>query len=183
MLNENHVNPDGVWDQNEQLFQVRLSVPRAGFLSARYAVPVLSATRLQLDFLLDVRPLDLQAIASVILGDVGATLQVFRVAAHGRARSVPRYHRVEDCLVDLGRIGVRGAVDQVFPAGRDNRLRADRKFWAQALLRAELSRSLGRRYTEINPSHAYLAGLLHDMGAFPLCSAGRFPESMLAIRR
>ena len=66
-------------------------------------MPILAATRLQLELLLQERSVDLKNMAEIILADAGATLQVLRLIGeeYPAKRSGPT--RIEDCIVSLNR--------------------------------------------------------------------------------
>jgi hypothetical protein len=131
------------------------------------AVPVLPATRLQMDLLLGQSVLDLDAILGVILGDVGATLQVWREDSRTRKSGERRTRRIEDCVIHLGRNGLRHATATTLSTAGSQRNQAARELWTRAKLTAEFSRTIAGRVLKINPSDAYLAGLLHEVGRIP----------------
>ena len=131
------------------------------------AVPILPATRLQMDLLLGQPVLDLDAILEVILSDVGATLQAWREASRTGKSGERRTRRIEDCVIHLGRNGLRHATTSTFPMAGGQRNQAARELWTRARLTAEFTRTIAGRVPKINPSDAYLAGLLHEAGRIP----------------
>lgn len=131
------------------------------------AVPILSETRLQLDLLFSHRVLDLGAVAQVILGDLGATLQVLRLTAPERASSERTEFRIEDWVVHLGRESLRRNLKHVLPSVPQARRDAVRRVWHSARIIAELSAQLAIRRCDVRPREAYLAGLLCEIGRLP----------------
>jgi len=131
------------------------------------SLPVLPETLLQLDLLLSQLTLDPEAVAEVLLGDVGAALQVLRVTAGHRTCCEQQEVRVEDCVVQLGRKGLCRALTRVLSAGRDCDNAGTLKIWQRARLCAELARLLARNCPEVVPEAACLAGLLHEVGRLP----------------
>lgn len=131
------------------------------------AVPVLPATRLHMDLLLRQPALNLQAILGVILSDVGATLQVWRKASRSGKIGERRTGRIEDCVFQLGRNGLRHATASTFSTAGGQCTQAARELWTRARLTAEFSSTIAVRVPKIDPSEAYLAGLLHEAGRIP----------------
>lgn len=142
-----------------------VATPR--FFQQHPAVPVLPATRLQLDLLLGQPALNLQAILGVILNDVGASLQVSRAASRGTGSCDPRTGRIKECIIHLGPKGLRGATAATFSLADGRRNEAAQQLWTRARLTAELSQTMAGRMPRIDPSDAYLAGLLHESGRIP----------------
>ncbi len=130
-------------------------------------VPVLPATRLQLDLLLKQSALNLQAILGVILNDVGASLQVLRATSRGAGNFDRHSGRIKDCVLDLGRKRLRDATAATFSMAAGRRNEAAQQLWTRARLTAELSQIIAGRLPGINPPDAYLAGLLHEAGRIP----------------
>ena len=131
------------------------------------ALPVLPATRLHLDLLLSQATLDLKSIAAVVLDDVGACLQLFRANRGARGAADQRTGRIEECVIHLGRKGLRQALSSVFPMEGRPRCRAVEQLWTRARLAAALSGTMAACFPEIRPSDAHLAGLLHEAGRIP----------------
>ena len=146
-------------------FLVRDAIPR--HFDGVPPLPVSPAVLLQLDLLLGQRSLDVEAIADVILADVGATLQVFRSSALLKRDSGERPTRIEDCI---GWIGPRKLRQAIAPKGPKRAAHATRPvvtLWQRARLTAEIANTLSRRFAGMNPASAYLAGLLHEAGRVP----------------
>jgi len=132
------------------------------------ALPVLPETMLQVDLLLSQPTLDLAAIVEAISGDVGATLQVLRAAAGGAMYPVRQDIHTGDCVVQLGRKGLRRALSRMLPSGTASTSGEIRQFWQQAEIAAELSRLLAKSFPQIQLEEAHMAGLLHRMGRLPM---------------
>jgi hypothetical protein len=66
------------------------------------AIPVLPETLLLLDLEAQERSVDLKRVAELVLSDLGATLQILRLAGREHACAEFRPSRIEDCIVDLG---------------------------------------------------------------------------------
>jgi HD-like signal output (HDOD) protein len=128
---------------------------------------MLPTTAVQLDSLLGQPVMDLTAITATILTDVGATLQVFRFAAHSLVSSNRRLGRIDDCVVHLGRRGLRTALSLSVLHESAARSEAICLFWKQAEITAMLSQIASDNCTSIHRGDAYLAGLLQDIGRLP----------------
>ena len=137
------------------------------------AVPVLPQTVLFLELLLDEPSIDLAAISQLILEDVGATLQILRLAARefGRA-DCPL--RIQDCIASLG---VRVCLDALSmrTARYDDRYHVVAESWNHSRQIAEFCRLLAEDSQKISPENAYLIGLLHEVGSLPAILGWRQP--------
>ena len=130
------------------------------------ALPALLATRLQLELLLSERSVDLRAAADVIRNDVGATLEIFRLAGRDTAACT----RVEDCLAGLptgawleavsAEAVERTAVEEV-------RLRELTSFWERARSLAYACWLIAEHTEGVCPEQAYLVGLLQEAAQLP----------------
>lgn len=126
-------------------------------------MPILAATRLQLELLLQERSIDLKATADIILADAGATLQVLRLIGEEYPGEDDRPTRIEDCIVSLNR---ERWYEVVCAAGTSHSapLLAE---WQHCRRIAECARELARCMDGFQPEEAYLVGLLFRMGRFP----------------
>lgn len=144
--------------------------------SAVPGIPVLSRTRLLLHLEAQERSVDLRRVSELILGDLGATLQVLRLA--GSEYSDPEGPgRLEDCICDLGFQRCLDAmpVETVTDPGRRAAM-AD--LWNHSKTVAEFSQLIAKGMSGVCPERAYLAGLLHGIGWLPEIFAWRgFEES------
>jgi HD-like signal output (HDOD) protein len=127
-------------------------------------VPVLPETLLALDLMAQQRSADLSEVARLVLADVGATLQILRLAGREYGNTEGRPQRIEDCVSDLGLQRCVNAMSAQTVA-RGNQ--AIVEFWAHSREIAENSRQLADATHNLNPQEAYLAGLLHGIGLLP----------------
>ena len=126
-------------------------------------LPVLASTLVQLDLLLDQKNIDLHAITDVLLEDIGAVLQLLRVSASENRRPAG----IKDCVALLG---CKQLPELLAPSGVGGIGRGTNNvvsLWQRARLTAEICRTLAQRSNEVDPSDAYLAGLLHEVGRIP----------------
>ncbi len=126
-------------------------------------MPVLAATRLQLELLLQERSVDLKEMAEIILADAGATLQVLRLIGEEYPGEEERPTRIEDCIASLNR---ERWYEIVCAAGTSHSapLLAE---WQHCRRIAECARELARCMDGFQPEEAYLVGLLSRLGRFP----------------
>ena len=126
-------------------------------------VPVLAATRLKLELLLQERSVDLKELAEIILADAGATLQVLRLIGEEYPGEEERPTRIEDCIVSLNR---ERWYEVVCASGTSHSapLLAE---WQHCRQIAECARELARCMDGFRPEEAYLVGLLSRLGKFP----------------
>ena len=131
------------------------------------AVPALPQTLVALEFQLRESPVDLSEFSSTVLGDLGATIQILRLAGLEYGDAEDRPVRIEDCIADLGvEECFRAAQKGTFIKGAFNRTVFET--WSH-------SREIARNCWQIadaasgivHPYEAYLAGLLHGIGALP----------------
>jgi len=145
------------------------------YFDAQPPLPVLPATKLQLDLLVSAPACDLQLLTEVVLSDVGATLQILRTSAQLRAGSDRRSGRLDDCVLHLGRSGLRRTFTLTLPPPQEPRVRAARQLWQRGQLTASLARIMAGRFARISPEQAHLAGLLHEIGRLPALLGWRVP--------
>ena len=147
-------------------------------------IPALLATRLQLELLLGDRtgPVDLGEAAALILNDVGATLEIFRVAGEeccdpSDTQSVAS--RLEDCLASLPTqvwmdAVCADAVERLAVTKAEHaRLTG---FWEHARLLAYACWVVAEHLEGVCPEEAYLVGLLHDAGHLPQLLGWELPR-------
>jgi len=129
-------------------------------------IPVLSETLLVLDLMVQQRSADLREVARLVLGDVGATLQILRLAGREYGIGEGRPERIEDCISDLGLQPCLEAMGAQ-TVSRDIAHQAIAEFWAHSREIAEYSRLVAEEIPDVNPDEAYLVGLLHALGLLP----------------
>lgn len=129
-------------------------------------VPVLSETLFLIELGAGKGPVELTRISKLILSDLGATIQVLRLASLGRAES-GHSNRIEDCIAGLG---VDACLDAM---SKQTILRTDRyaavvAAWEHARIIAEVSSQLAETMAENTlPEEATLVGLCHEIGSLP----------------
>lgn len=128
--------------------------------------PVLPETLLMLDLLVQEPCVDLRQMSQLVLADMGATLQILRLAGREYGMAEDRPTRIADCISDLGLRACLKAVSAQTIArhGRKNEIVA---FWEHSRDVADQSRLVAQSMGEIDPEEAYLAGLFHGLGSLP----------------
>jgi HD-like signal output (HDOD) protein len=126
-------------------------------------VPTLASTRLQIGLLLQEPRVDLRALAQVILSDVCATLQTFRLAGEEYPEEEDRPTRIEDCIASLNLDRWR---DLVCGTGspRSPRLLHELDHSRRVALCAK---ELAGLVEDCSPEEAYLVGLLSELDRLP----------------
>jgi hypothetical protein len=140
-------------------------------------IPVMPETLLMLDLMVQETCVDLRQMSLLILADVGATLQILRMAGREYGTTEDRPTRIADCISDLGlRACLKAVSTQTISRHRcHNEIAA---FWNHSRVVADLSRSVAQEMLETDPEEAYLVGLLHGMGSLPALLGWR--ESSIA---
>jgi len=139
----------------------RLAQRRADFLDD---VPVMSATVLGLDMLLQEPCIDLRMASELVLSDVGATIQILRLIGreYDFAAEYPR--RMEECIASLdARVWFSAISARTFVCDREHS--ATTAVWNHCRLIAQYARLVAESLGTISPDDAYLVGLLHEIGS------------------
>ncbi len=126
-------------------------------------IPIMPATRLQLELLLQEPVLDLRAVSEVILEDLGATLQIFRLVGEEYAVEDERPMRIEDCIASLNRDSWFEAVCAATAVQNSRVLSA----WQHAKRIGYCAEQLAADEESVRPGEAHLVGLLHEVGKLP----------------
>jgi len=130
-------------------------------------VPVLAETLLKMELELHQSATDLRRFAEVVLGDIGAALQILRLAGQEYASDTDRPIRMEDCISALGPGECLNAVAQGSLL-KGVRQQASVAMWSHS---KEVAQYFGlfaaQASAGIRPDQAYLVGLLHTLGALP----------------
>jgi hypothetical protein len=130
------------------------------------AVPVMSATVLGLDMLLQEPFVDLHKVSELILSDVGATILILRLIGKEYDNAAERPSRIGECIASLdvdawfGAISARTFVD-------DWEHSATTAVWKHCRLIAQYAQLVAESIEDISPDDAYLVGLLHGVGTIP----------------
>lgn len=129
-------------------------------------LPVLPETMLFLDLMIQEPCVNLREMSQLILADLGATLQVLRLAGREYGQAEGRPVRMEDCIVDLG---LQECLDAILrkTLPRDDSQHEIAELWAHAREIAHEARQIAEETADVNPEEAYLAGLLHVIGVLP----------------
>jgi HD-like signal output (HDOD) protein len=137
--------------------------PQPSFAGWLPDVPTLLSTRLQLELLLKESQVDLHALSEVILADVGATLQIFRLIGEENPLEEDRPTRMEDCIASLN---FERWYDLVCVSSMPQQegLLAEWERWRRVALYA---RELARIVDGFAPEEAYLIGLLLNLAKLP----------------
>lgn len=130
-------------------------------------LPVLPETLLCMELSVGVPAVGLDDLASVVLRDVGATLQIMRAAGKESVFCEPGPHRIEDRISELG---VQRCLEALkYEASIRGGLRPEiRQAWNHAREIAENCRSLAEEHGIGFPARdAYLVGLFHELDTLP----------------
>lgn len=127
-------------------------------------VPVMPATVLGLELLLHERCVDLRMASQLVLGDVGATVQILRLIGSEYDRAEERPRRIEDCIASLDVEDWFYAVSAATLAGEHTAASA---IWKHSRLIAQYARLVAESLEGVCPEEAYMVGLLHEVGAIP----------------
>ena len=136
-----------------------------GALSDLPAVPVMPETLLLLDVETQEHSVDLRKISQLVLGDLGATVQILRLAGreYGDAGGPSR---IEDCISDLGvRACMEAMSEQV--TLRNSHHDPIARLWAHSREIAQYAKLIAEEMPDVNPEQAYLVGLLHAIESLP----------------
>ena len=139
-------------------------------------VPSLPETLLQMELRLHEFSIDLQELSQLVLSDMGATLQILRLAVR-ECGTDGRLARIEDCISHLGpeaclRVAGRKTVLS------EARHRGVIEVWAHAREVAQLCRKIvSTNESGMRPEDAYLAGLMHSLGVLPEILGWHWPQT------
>lgn len=155
--------PSSTWRSFDFLEQKILTMERTDFLDE---VPVMSSTVLGLDMLLNERFVDLRMASDLILGDVGATIQILRLISREYGIAAERPSRMGDCLASLDVSVWFGAVSaHTFVGDREHS--ATTAVWKHCRQVAQYAQLVAESLEGVSPEDAYLVGLLHGIEAIP----------------
>lgn len=127
------------------------------------SLPIMAATRLQLELLLNDSVTDLRRVTEIILADPGATLQILRLIGEEFPDEEDRPRRIEDCIVSLS----LARCYQAICASDGPHSGPHVAEWKHCRRLAECARELARNLEGFSPEEAYLVALLHRLGRFP----------------
>lgn len=134
-------------------------------------LPTLPAYVFELNSLLAATPVNLRRVGEVIRTDPSLTAQVLRLCNSAFLGFRERVTKIEHAIMLVGSERLRTMVltcSLVEYVGRRVASEDIQSFWGHCFLTATLSERLARATAYFQPEQAYLAGLLHDIGALPL---------------
>jgi hypothetical protein len=130
-------------------------------------VPALPETLLLMELKLYDFSVDLQEVAQLVLRDLGATLQILRLASREFGASEGRPVRLEDCISGLGLEACLQAAGQRTILS-DSGHRSMFEFWAHSRDVSQAARAVALASAgTVHPDEAGLVGLFHALGAIP----------------
>jgi hypothetical protein len=157
-----------------------------GALSDLPAVPVMPETLLFLDVETQEHSVDLRRVSQLVLGDLGATVQILRLAGreYGDAEGPSR---IEDCIADLGVRACMEAMSEQITV-RDSHHDPVARLWAHSREIAQYAKLVAEEMPDVNPEQAYLVGLLHAIESLPavlgwdLSETGMFDNALTGLK-
>jgi hypothetical protein len=132
-------------------------------------VPVLPETLLMMEFCAQRQATNLHELAEIVLGDLGAAIQIMHKAGQECMLRNARPDRVEDYISALGVQGCMGAASRrIVTRGMNKSL--IRETWSHSNEIARRCKLLADENIcgEVNPTEAYLTGLFHKIGSLPV---------------
>jgi hypothetical protein len=155
--------PSSAWQGLRLLEHQSFQPKKVDFLDH---VPVMSATVLGLEMLLQEPCIDLRIASELILSDVGATIQILRLIGREYNLAAERPSRMGDCLSSLDVDDWFTAISaRTFPC--DRRHAATTAVWRHCRLVAQYAQLVAESLDTVSPEDAYLVGLLHGIGEIP----------------
>ena len=134
-------------------------------------LPTLPAYVFELNSLLTATPVNLKRVVDVIMTDPSLTAQVLRLCNSALMGFRERVTKIQNAVILVGTERLRTMVltcSLVEYVCRRIASEDIQSFWQHCFLTAALSERLARGIAFLQPEQAYLAGLLHDIGALPL---------------
>jgi hypothetical protein len=129
-------------------------------------VPVMSATVLGLEILLQEPCIDLGMVSELVLSDVGATIQILRLIGREYEFAAEHPSRMGDCIASLDAGTWFDAISaRTFACDREHA--ATTSLWNHCRLVAQYAQLVAESLEGISPEEAYLVGLLHEMRTIP----------------
>ncbi len=177
------IRTNGSSDHADRSSVLRIQPSKRSSRGLRFEVAVMKETLLLVELETQGFCVDLRALSTLVLRDLGATLQVLRLAGREYGEDEARPVRVEDCIADLG---VRACMDAMSKRlmQRDLRSPAVTELWGHSRKIAEHARRLAEQTADVDPDQAYLVGLCHSIGSLPgvLGLGGRTHQKLDGVR-
>jgi hypothetical protein len=155
--------------RNEKVFEIETAQNRVFFqlhepdLDRELPdIPVMSETLLLMELMAGERAVDLTEVTQLILSDLGAAIQIMRLAGREGLAG-----RMQDCISGLGMQACLEAISKrtIRRSGCDP---AIVEAWEHARKTAENCRFLAEEaFLPVSPDEAYLVGLFHAIAALP----------------
>jgi hypothetical protein len=157
-FNQSWVPPTACWSSGIQKRPAQLREKS----NCIWDTPVMLATVLGLELLLQEPSIDLRMASDLVLSDVGATLQVLQLVGDEYSVSGERLCRMDECLASLDVDAWFTKVSaRTFANGPDHVNTA--VMWKHCRVIAQYSQLIAGSLKEVSPEQAYLVGLLHDI--------------------
>ncbi len=164
--NDPVIRTSSSFDQTDRSSVLRIRPGQPYLHKQSFDVAVMKETLLLVELETHGFCVDLRVLSKIILSDLGATLQVLRLAGREYGNAVDRPARVEDCIADLG---IQACIEAMSPRliACDRRSRVVPELWKHSREIAKHSMHLAEQTLEIDPDQAYLVGLCHSIGSLP----------------
>jgi len=148
----------GIWAGQQSQFDPVRELPD---------VPVMSETLLLMELMVRGRSVDLSEVSELVLGDLGAALQVLRLAGRECAAGDDLPRRIEDCISGLGLHACLESMSRC-TIKRSSRSPEMIDAWTHARAIAESCQALAEETSpSMSAEDAYLVGLFHAIGSLP----------------
>lgn len=134
-------------------------------------LPTLPAYVFELNSLLSATPVNLKRVGEVIRTDPSLTAQLLRLCNSAFMGFRERVSKIEHAIILVGTERLRTMVltcSLIEYVGHRVASEDIQAFWQHCFLTAALSERLAWGISYFQPEQAYVAGLLHDIGALPL---------------
>ena len=162
-VNDHSWVPSFAWRGLNFLEQQTFLQKKSDFLDD---VPVMPATVLGLEMLLQNPYIDLRMASELVLSDVGATIQILRLIGKEYDFIAERPSRMGDCIANLEVGAWFGAISARMLAS-DRAHSATAAVWKHCRLVAQYAQLVAESLEGIPPEDAYLVGLLHGIEDIP----------------
>lgn len=148
-------------------------------------LPTLPEVAVRVRKLVDDPMVSADKIAKLVGTDAALSARLLQVANSVFFRGLNSVENVRTAVVRLGGVCVRNVVAslvmrQLYQAEKMGPIKKELlNLWVHGARVAAISHVLARRFTNLNPDEAMLAGLIHDIGVLPILKrATQFPEVM-----
>jgi len=148
----------------------------------KLVLPTLPEVALKVRDTLEDEDSSLVDVAKIITSDAALSARMIQVSNSPLLRASRAIETVEAAVTRMGSNMIRNLVtsmvmEQMFQATSDVTDKRLRKIWEHSTEVAAISHALCSQFTKLQPDHAMLAGLVHDIGALPILSrAEDIPE-------